>query len=1138
MSIMHRSIGSVSGTVRCLFSVLVATGLLLAVSPYISATPSASAHSTGIGDLLPRIECSEAYTAIIFAEGLSSPDGLAFSPAGELYIAEETAGRVSRVGPGGQVTTVVSGLADPEGIAFDAAGNLYVVEDVQNGRLLRIAPGGEMTELATGREAPEGVVWSASDDTVYITESNVQFASHPLYYQTRVTAIPAGGVPAILRTDSLYWSYAGIVLGADGLLYVTNEASGVGTEESVFTVDPATGVRTLFATGLVSPEGLRFAASGAFPLYVAEEDTGGGTGRLTRVEADGSHTPFCTGFYNIEDVAVDENGHIYVSEDTTGLIIVLIPDVTEGLLGSSVSIASTSGDVEALVPEDLDRDGWIDVAYGDGAMALVARNTSGLSGTWSVTHSVGTATGELKGLVTGDLNRDGYADLVTLASLQIRLWENPGAAFDEAWGAGTVLTSPAGVTQTAVIVADLDLDGALDVATGAVDGTIRLWRNPMAATTPRSDLTGPWTTTKELSATSSVIVDIGWGDLDHDGKPDLVVLSDESQPTIRLWRNPGAAFHDDWSETRVLSGTGLLSLTVGSRLSVVDLDGDNWLDVVIGEDDGNLYAWRNPGTTPFDVDWDTRTNLGDAQVPLRAIVSADLDRDASPELIGVTTGALCKVIVWQGGQNPFGGVWEANLAALSADAVFAIALADLDGDGDADVVTGGQGGIVARPNLRPHQRMWFDHAGQNVGATGHQIAALQLADLDGDGKPGLVTGDAFGQVTAWHNDGPPFADDWTPHVLSAGPRSYVSALASGDLDNDGDLDIVTGRRWSNELTILENDTTPFVGAWPSWEIGTASAPVGALTLADVNGDGRLDVITGGGVSSVLTPTVDNHVTVWLGASFDTTWQAIDVGQVYYAVQGIAVGDLDNDGDLDIVIGTNHAPPEGSTNKPVPQDQWPDVYQVRAFRNDGTLAWHEINVGRDPKPRTFEHQYHGFWGSHITSVALADMDRDGDLDIVSTSSIEGDFPVMAWENSGTPFSGELWQGTAIALGQYWYGLCSDVTAAALGDFDRDGDTDVATVSRLGLSDPAGLIAWENTGVVFSTIVSETHWMRYNVGQIEGNTLAISAADIDRDGDLDLASGAFLAAEPNAVRVWENGNEKTIRSLYLPVISKQS
>jgi sugar lactone lactonase YvrE len=284
---------------------------------------AATADVGAANDGLPRIACPAGYTASVYAEGLAGPDGLAFNPAGVLHVAEETAGRVTRVEPDGQLTPVVSGLDSPEGIAFDASGSLYVVEDVENGRLVRITPTGTVTTLTGGLAAPEGVAWSAESDTLYVTESTIQFASFPQEpLLTHVTAVsPQSGQATRLLTDTLR-SYAGIAVGPEGTLYVTNEASGVVTDDSVFAVDPQAGTRSLVASGLSAPEGLRF-ADGGFPLYVAEEATGDGGGRLSRVAVDGSHAPFCTGFQTIEDVAVDAEGRLYVSEDGSGSIIVI-----------------------------------------------------------------------------------------------------------------------------------------------------------------------------------------------------------------------------------------------------------------------------------------------------------------------------------------------------------------------------------------------------------------------------------------------------------------------------------------------------------------------------------------------------------------------------------------------------------------------------------------------------------------------------------------------------------------------------------------------------------------------------------------------------------------------------------------------
>jgi sugar lactone lactonase YvrE len=149
---------------------------------------------SAVGEPVPRIQCPAGYTATIYAEGLSAPDGLALSPSGVLHVAEETAGRVSRIDSNGSVTPIITGLTNPEGIAFDNTGNLYVVEDVQGGRLVKRATDGITTTLATDLDAPEGVIWT-SDGTIYVTESNVQFALNPShlshgeglpYYKTSV----------------------------------------------------------------------------------------------------------------------------------------------------------------------------------------------------------------------------------------------------------------------------------------------------------------------------------------------------------------------------------------------------------------------------------------------------------------------------------------------------------------------------------------------------------------------------------------------------------------------------------------------------------------------------------------------------------------------------------------------------------------------------------------------------------------------------------------------------------------------------------------------------------------------------------------------------------------------------------------
>ena len=335
-----------------------------------------SPRSARAGDPLPRVLCTAVdnplitYPATIYATGLSGPDGLAFGPDGLLYAAEETAGRVVQISATGQITPVLTNLTNPEGLTFDADGNLYVVEDTADGRLLQRTPSGNVTTLVSTLRAPEGVTVGA-DGRVYLTESELELLpANPtqqdiLGMRSHITAVDTTAPFTLTRllttTPTLldeippdivgtFNSYAGITTGNDGLLYLTNELSGLSiyTETSVivppwpfpiditltftstasiFRLDPTAQLNTPpteIAAGLITPEGLTFTPTD-FPLLVAEEDISGidqlGMGRLSWVDSDGARSTFCTGFENVEDVTQDEAGNFYVSEDSTGFII-------------------------------------------------------------------------------------------------------------------------------------------------------------------------------------------------------------------------------------------------------------------------------------------------------------------------------------------------------------------------------------------------------------------------------------------------------------------------------------------------------------------------------------------------------------------------------------------------------------------------------------------------------------------------------------------------------------------------------------------------------------------------------------------------------------------------------------------------
>jgi len=332
--------------------------------------PSLSA----VGDSLPRIQLPGNYKAFVHAVNLSGPDGLALSPEGLLYVAQEYAGSVSEVAENGTITTYASGFSSPEGIAFDTNGNLYVAEDIQNGNVFCVDINGNTNIIASNRDAPEGVAVNANSE-VMITESNVQFVSNPFEYITHLTQIHLSGEPEYIQTSIWFWSYSGITIHKSGMVYVCNEASGTGTDNSVFSIDSETGLRSLLCSGLTACEGLRFMPGGIFPLIVVEEDLGNGHGRLSWVDSLGITSTFATGFYNIEDVIIDEYGRIFVTEDGSGMIIRIentptspiaefIADTTAGFAPMEVGFTDLSTQGTATIIE------W-EWDFGDGKTSVL-----------------------------------------------------------------------------------------------------------------------------------------------------------------------------------------------------------------------------------------------------------------------------------------------------------------------------------------------------------------------------------------------------------------------------------------------------------------------------------------------------------------------------------------------------------------------------------------------------------------------------------------------------------------------------------------------------------------------------------------------------------------------------------------------
>lgn len=314
----------------------------------------------------------------------------------------------------------------------------------------------------------------------------------------------------------------------------------------------------------------------------------------------------------------------------------------------------------------------------------------------------------------------------------------------------------------------------------------------------------------------------------------------------------------------------------------------------------------------------------------------------------------------------------------------------------------------------------------------------------GGGYPGPLTG--------WLNR---FASaqsiDWTcPNgpltLLATLPSAHAvtttfgepAGAAAGDLDGDGDIDMVSVAFQGDEVVWWENDGSG--GGWGGHTIATSFNGACSLHLCDIDDDGDLDV--------AATAEAAAAVMWWANNGSGGGWTAHPVDTIA-GPYSVCDADFDGDGDLDL---------------------------CGAAFNAGMVAWWENTNGsggawlRHP----IETGFVGAWWADAE-----DLDGDGDIDIAGVSFVLGD--VCWWANNGT---GTAWTKQFIDA-NFAHPVC-----VRLADMDGDADLDALAASNNGQ-----LAWWDRDGATGI-------WSKHLVAGALGGPFAVRAADLDGDGDLDV------------------------------------
>ncbi|MFC1618924.1 FG-GAP-like repeat-containing protein [Candidatus Neomarinimicrobiota bacterium] len=524
---------------------------------------------------------------------------------------------------------------------------------------------------------------------------------------------------------------------------------------------------------------------------------------------------------------------------------------------------------------------------------------------------------------------------------------------------------------------------------------------------------------------------------------------------------------------------------IGEQVSVILTAG---VQSAAGSARADPYAWSfTTGVIGGSGEFLTQTTY-DAGDNSQSVTAADLDGDGDVDLAVVNrTSDNISVLMNQGS-----GIFATAVNYEVGSSPRSVTAGDLDGDGDVDLTTANYYSTNVSVLLNHGSGTFAAAVNYAAGSNPHDIA---VADFDGDGASDLAVAD-------WGNDNVSILLNSGNGVFSADMNYAVGStphdVRAADLDGDGDIDLVAANYGDNNVSVLLNSGNGIFATAVNYAVGTY--PYFAIS-ADLDGDGDLDLATANSLS--------DNISVLLNQGDGTYADAVDYS-VGNSPRSISAADLDGDGDTDLAVANR-----GSNN-----------FSALVNQGDGTFATAvDYDVGSSPH-----------------SITAADLDGDGDLDLATANYSSNNVSVLlnAWEptpptivsTSPTQNALNVAQNAAISvtfdmdmdaasLDSTTFVVHASLTGTLSGTYSYDHGSHTATFipdSPFKVGEQVNVILTTGVQSEVGESLTSPHGWSFTIEVEDGSgefalaanyalgdkPYAVTAADLDGDGDLDLAA----------------------------------